>query len=149
MDTNIHYRDILNHHLHIPKPKSEGVSFEGVPFSVDKASVLDCQYEVHYWKEKKNKEKRLKLQGSRKIGCHAHIQTHTYTLYSDFQIPTDETCKSILSLKIQQLKEAKLQAARDAIANGGVKSVQKHFVSLPTDEAITGHPVGEAPNFCQ
>ena len=84
----------------IPKlywTKSEGgreVSFDGMPFSVDKVSLLDCQYGEHYWKEKKekeNKKKRLKLQGSRKIGCHAHIRTHTYTLYPDFQLSPDES----------------------------------------------------------
>ena len=65
------------------------VSFDSVPFSVDKVSVLDCQYGVQYWKEKQNKEnkkKRLKLQSTRKVGCHAHIRTHTYTLYPEFQI---------------------------------------------------------------
>ena len=56
------------------------MSFDDVPFSVDKVSVLDCQYGVHYWKEKKNKEKHLKLQGSCKIGCHAHIRTLNITV---------------------------------------------------------------------
>ena len=48
--------------IQIPKlswTKTEGgreVSFDSVPFSVDKVSVLDCQYGVQYWKEKQNKE---------------------------------------------------------------------------------------------
>ena len=39
--------------------KSEGgreVNFDGMPFSVDKVSVRDCQYGNHYWKEKKETE---------------------------------------------------------------------------------------------
>ena len=46
-----------------------------MPFSVDKVSVRDCQYGDHYWKEKKNKKKRLKLQDSGKIGYHVHMHT--------------------------------------------------------------------------
>ena len=122
-----------------------------MPFSVDKVSVLDCQYGEHYWKEKKGKEnqkKRLKLQGSRKIGCHAHIRTHTYTLYPDFQLSPDES-QGVSKHKLRQLKEEKLRAAREAIATGGVKTIQKHFVSLPTEQAHQGHPVGQAASFCQ
>ena len=128
------------------------MSFDGVPFSVDKVSILDCQYGVHYWKkekkEKENKKKRLKLQGSRKIGCHAHIRTHTYTLYPDFQLLPEES-QGVSKHKLRQIKEEKLQAAREAIAIGGVKTVPKYFVSLPTEQAHDGHPVGEAASFCQ
>ena len=48
--------------MQIPKLywiKTEGgreVSFDGVPFSVDKVSVLDCQYGVQYWEENKTKK---------------------------------------------------------------------------------------------
>ena len=127
------------------------MSFDGVPFSVDKVSILDCQYGVHYWKEKKEKEskkKRLKLQGSRKIGCHAHIRIHAYTLYPDFQLSPDES-QGVSKYKLRQIKEEKLQAARETIATGGVKTVQKYFVSLPMEQAHEGHPVGEAASFCQ
>ena len=127
------------------------MNFDGVPFSVDKVSVLDCQYGVQYWKEKKEKEnikKRLKLQGSRKIGCHAHIRTHTYTLYPDFQLSPEES-QGLSKRKLRQLKEEKLRAAREAIATGGAKTEHKHFVSLPTEQAHEGHPVGQAASFCQ
>ena len=127
------------------------MNFDGVPFSVDKlkVSVLDCQYGVQYWKEKKEKEnikKHLKLQGSRKIGCHAHIRTHTYTLY--LQLSPEES-QGLSKRKLWQLKEEKLRAAREAIATGGAKTEHKHFVSLPTEQAHEGHPVGQAASFCQ
>ena len=65
------------------------MSFEGIPFSVDKVNVLDCQYGVHYTgrnkREKENDNKKhLKLQGTRKIaGVHANIQIQTYTIFPE------------------------------------------------------------------
>ena len=99
-------------------------------------------------REKENKKKRLKLQGSRKIGCHAHIRTHAYTLYPDFQLSPDES-RGVSKHKLRQMKEEKLREAREAIAIGGVKTVQKYFVSLPTEQAHKGHPVSAAASFCQ
>ena len=32
---------------------------------------------------------------------------------------------------------------------GGLKTVQKYFVSLPTEQAHQGHPVGQAASFYQ
>ena len=40
-----------------------------------------------------------------------------------------------------------LKAAREAIAMGRAKQIQRHFVSLPTEEAHTCHPVGQAAKF--
>ena len=124
------------------------MSFDGTPFSVEKVCVLDCQYGVRYWREKGNEKKRLKLQSTRKIGCHAHIRTHTYILYPEFRIPSEE-CKGLSQYKLQQFREERLQSARKAIEAGQVKAVEKHFVSLPTETAHTGHPVGVAASFCQ
>ena len=141
----------------IPKlywTKSEGgrtVSFDGIPFSVERVSVLDCQYGHKYYKEKKEKEnvkKRLRLQGTRKIGCHASIKIHTYTIYPDFQLTSRET-SGASKHRLRQRKEEKLRAAREAIAMGRAKQIERNFVSLPTEEAHTCHPVGQAASFCQ
>ena len=94
------------------------------------------------------KKKGLKLQSTRKVGCHAHIRTHTYTLYPEFQISLDES-KGLSQYKLRQIKEEKLQAAREAIQTGLAKSEQKHLVRLPTEAAHVGHPVGLAASFCQ
>ena len=51
--------------------------------------------------------------------------------------------------KVQQIKEEKLRANREAISTGGLKTVQKYFVSLPTELAHQGHPVGQVATFCQ
>ena len=57
--TNMSFTD-WHSQMQIPKLYWEGgreVSFDGVPFSVDKVSVLDCQYGVKYWKEKQKKRR--------------------------------------------------------------------------------------------
>ena len=81
------------------------------------------------------------------------IRTHTYTLYPDFQLSPDE--RQVVSKdKLRQLKEEKVQAAREAIATGRVATIQKQFVSLPTKQAHQSHMVGSflstnSPNYSQ
>ena len=88
------------------------------------------------------------MQGTRKIGCHASIKIHTYTIYPDFQLTSRET-SGASKHRLRQRKEETLKAAREAIAMGRAKQIQRHFVSLPTEEAHTCHPVGQAASFCQ
>ena len=54
---------------------------------------LDCQFGHHYYKEHQEKpdHSRVQLQGSRKIGCKAHIIVRTVTLYPDFKLIESET----------------------------------------------------------
>lgn len=108
-------------------------------------SFLDCQYGERYWKERKKSNKRLRLQNSRKIGCHAHIMIHTYTLYPDFQIKMT----NLSQYKLRQEKEDLLQSTRSAIKDGKAKPLLKYHVSLPTSTVHSGHPVGSAASFCQ
>ena len=68
--------------------------------------------------------------------------------YPDFQIPAAQ-CGSISQCKLCQMKEEKLKALRKAIMSGKIKAVQKHYVSLPTEGAHDGHPVGVDGIFCQ
>ena len=74
------------------------MSFDGIPFSIDKVNVLDCRYGIECItgrnkREKENdKKKHLKLQwGTRKIGVHANIQIHTYTIFSEFYLTSKDT----------------------------------------------------------
>ena len=75
--------------------KKEGdkdINFNNTPFSISEEKKFDCQYGKHYFKErepKKCKKKRLCLQGSRKIGCHAHIEIKGYTLYPEYATQTE------------------------------------------------------------
>ena len=50
---------------------------------------MHCQFGHHYYTEKENKSTRVCVQGTRKIGCKAHIVTREYTLYPDFSVNED------------------------------------------------------------
>ena len=52
---------------------------------------------------------------------HTYGHTHTYyTLYPEFQLLPDES-QGVSKHKVQQIKDEKLPAAREAISTGGVK----------------------------
>ena len=132
--------------------KKEGirtVQFDGIPFSIEKVTLYDFQYGEHYWKDKSCQNKRLKLQNTRKIGCHAHIVTRTYRLYPEFKMSQNADNMVTSHYQLQKCKENLLITARVAIKDGSAKSYTKHFVSLPTQSAHFGHPVGVNASFCQ
>ena len=121
------------------------ISFDRVPFTVGKETVYDCQYGCHYYK-KKSLGKRLCLQGTRKIGCHAHIKVKEFNLYPEYKITSDDGTKR----STKKLQEKRLQELRTALTTGNnVNSIKKYFVSLPSNEAHNGHPVGEQSGFSQ
>jgi len=128
--------------------KKEGdrtVQFDGIPFSVEKVTLYDCQYGEQYWKDKAKQNKRLRLQTTRKLGCHAHITTCTYKLFPEYQI-----CQGTIShYQLRKSREDLLASAREAIKAGLAKSTTKHFMSLPTQDAHSGHPVDKNASFCQ
>ena len=72
---------------------------------------------------------------------------HTYRhIHICSTLTSSDESQGAFKHKLRQIKEEKLQAAREAIAIGGVKIVQKYFVFLPTEQAHEGHP---AASFCQ
>ncbi len=128
--------------------KKNAVNFKDTPFSVDKHTTLDCQYGQHYFQKKECKHARLRLQGTRKIGCCAHIQTIKYTLYPDYQITKQEK-EGLSPWKLRLLCESKLGELRNELATGTPKKQTKYFVSLPTNEAHNSHPIGADIAFAQ
>ena len=79
------------------------VEFDNTPFVVSEVRWLDCQFGKHYFKQKQEGVfSRVHLQGTRKIGCKAHIVVRSITVYSDFQLSQDEA-----SLGPRNLKEKK------------------------------------------
>ena len=120
----------------LKREQGRTIQFDGIPFSIEKVTTLDCQYGEHYWKEKSKKTKKLKIQNTRKIGCPAKIR---YVLYPDYKIVLSDA----------KHKEDLLNAARIAIRDGSAKSYKKHFVSLPTTEAHSGHTCDTFSNFSQ
>lgn len=121
------------------------VSFDNAPFSVDKEALLDCQYGKQYWKVKEQKKSKLEVQTTRKFGCLAHIKIKSYTVYSDFKL--DES--SISSSKLRSFKEDTLKKLKEALLYGKANGELHHFVSLPTEGAHCGHPIGATAGFSQ
>ena len=111
---------------------------------------LDCQFGIQYFKEKgsKDKLKRTVLQGTRKIGCTAHIVVRSITLYTDFQIP--KTC-GLTPRKLREKKKELLQKLHSAINENKLLNTIKMFhVLLPGEEAHHSfHPTQGAVLYTQ
>ena len=91
--------------------KSEGkkeINFNDIPFSVNEMKVLDCQFGGKYYKEKSKQGKKVWLQGTRKMGCMAHIEVKGFTLYPEYGINQCEKV-GLSKWKVQCLKEDKLK----------------------------------------
>ena len=96
--------------------------------------ILDCQHDSEYYKQRKPMGKRTRLQGTRKIGCNAHIICWQYILYPDYGIPKNE---SLSKKKGRQRKQESLKELRRdlTLTPQNVKTEIKYHVSLPTEEA--------------
>ena len=93
---------------------------------------IDCQFGQQYYKDKKQKSTRVCVQGTRKIGCKAHVVTREYILYPEFNVAED----NLSGWKLRKIREEKLKALRNTIASGeAIKTVRKYYISLPTAEA--------------
>ena len=112
-----------------------GTSFKNTPFEI----IRRDQFGPCYFKKKERTSDLLYIQGTRKIGCQAHINVHEYKLYPEFSIQITELMKGKM---LQKTQESNLIALKQALKdNLPVKTVSKFFVSLPTAEA-PGHPTG-------
>lgn len=74
-------------------------------FTVSEIRRLDCQFGRHYFKEKPAQSNRTLLQGTRKIGCLAHITVKTLTLFPEYAVENP----SLLSpRKLKEMKKKQL-----------------------------------------
>ena len=114
---------------------------DNTPFSIHHTRRLECQFGPHYYKEKTPKGARVHLQGSRKIGCNSHIVVKRCTLYQQYKTTDDELQQS----SIRTLKEKKMNLLKDKLddSSAAVETKTMWFVSLPTKETHSGHPVGK------
>ena len=110
------------------------IEFDSVPFSVGEKRTLDCQHGDEYLKPKKALGKRVRLQGSRKMGCKAHITLRQYVLYPDYSLPK---CRAFESKNQERLtKQQQLKQLRaDLQSKSSITTAIKYHVSLPTEEA--------------
>ena len=112
---------------------------DDTPFSIVETKTLDRQFGPRYYKEAPPKSSRVKVQGSHKIGCHAHIVIKECVLYPQYRVVHDEKKFAIHTLKKRLMKELKQQLNRDA---SSVQTITAYFVTLPTEDAHHGHPTG-------
>ena len=82
------------------------------------------------------------VQGTRKLGCPAHIDIKIYEVFPEYSISESVITKSS-KRALRTLKEEKMTCLKRALSKKEkVKSVMKYFVSLPTSEAHKTHPTG-------
>ena len=91
------------------------VQFDGVPFSIGEKRMMDCQYGHQYYKPRQALSKRVRLQGTRKMGCKAHIIQRQYILYPEFAIQSSCTYESKRQERLA--KEEKLHQLRDHLSS--------------------------------
>ena len=57
------------------------VEFDNTPFHVSAIRKMECQFGSHYYKSQcQGRSHGIHLQGTRKVGCTAHITVRTITL---------------------------------------------------------------------
>ena len=92
--------------------KNEGrkeIEFGDTPFAVTDTKVYDCQFGDQYYKKKPVKGKRLWLQGSRKVGCGAHIEVKSFVLYPEYAIGDAEEAQETSKWKLRCLYEERMK----------------------------------------
>ena len=127
------------------------MTFNGVPFIVSTTRKQHCQFGKLYYKERPASSGRTRLQGTRKIGCPAHVHVYELTLFPSFAITTEsEDCK-LGSRKLKEIKARKITELKESLAIGKkVETETKYFVLLPTKGAHGSyHPTSGAAGFAQ
>ena len=142
---------VENKRFYINKKEGEcQVSFDGTPFSVEEEKILDCQYGSHYYQQKEITKKRQRFQGSRKVGCQAKIKIKRINLYTGFKITSEQkrgrTWRELQDLQKLCINNLRLALKQDPSA---VEVQTKYWVSLPSEEAHSGHPVGKNALYSQ
>ena len=109
---------------------------------------------MHYFKPHQSTSNRVKLQGTRKIGCSASIQLRKFVFYPDYSVDSELSAKSMTKKQERKVKEAALKQLTDELHTeegaSKVLTTNKYFVSLPTCEAHHDtHPTGTNVAFAQ
>lgn len=113
--------------------------------------ILHCQYGEHYFKAHNRTSDRLKLQSTRKIGCKAHVEVKSFTLYPDYCIKS-ELISAASEKQKRRLKESTLSRLRAALSQTDQipRTSTMYFISLPSAEAHhSTHPTGPSVALAQ
>ena len=119
--------------------KYGGMEKNNTPFSIVETKQLDCHFGPHYYHERKPKSHRVCLQGTRKIGCNAHIIIKKCKLFPEFEALPTEKSTSLRIIKEMTMKKLKQKLTE---APETVQTVTMYYVSLPLEEAHHGHSTG-------
>ena len=124
------------------------MTFNGVPFIVSTTRKQHCQFGKLYFKERTASSGQTRLQGTRKIGCPAHVHVHELTLFPSFAV--SEAC-ALGSRKLKEIKAIKINELKESLAAGKKVDRNKiYFVLLPTKEAHGSyHPTSGPAGFAQ
>ena len=129
--------------------EGQNITFNGIPFIASSIRKQHCQFGQQYFKERTATSGRTHLQGTRKIGCPAHIHVHELTLFPSFAVESG-IC-SLGSRKLKEMKTKKIKELKESLAMGKkVYTETRYFVLLPTVEAhVNSHPTSGAAGFAQ
>lgn len=132
--------------------KSEGgnmINFNDIPFSISENILLDCQYGQKYYKQKPKQGNKVWLQGTRKVGCMAHVEVKSFKLYPQYAIHSGEK-KELSEWKLRCLKEQKIKELRADLNSTDLPIAKmKYYISLPKYDVHSNHPVGAEAIYAQ
>ena len=107
--------------------------FGNTPFRLLERT-LDCQFSKQYYKDKPRRSSTAMVQGTRKLGCPAHIEIKVYEVFPEYSI-SESVITQNSRRELRMLKEEEVTHLKTALSTkDNVKSVKKYFVSLPTSE---------------
>ena len=73
----------------------------------------------------------------------------SFTLYSDFALSKDEK-EGLSKWRLQCLQEERITSLKTELAKGQpVSTLTRYFISLPSEEAHSGHPTGQPAVYGQ
>ena len=126
------------------------VEFNNAPFTVTTIRRLDCQFDKYYYKEHQGKSDRTWLQGTRKIGCQAHIIVCTITLYTKFQLSEVESAR-LGAQSLKEKKKGKLAHLYKSLSCGEpvITSTKYHVLLLMEEAHHSSHETRGAAGYAQ
>ena len=101
------------------------------PRALPLSNILKEMSPQSHSKSQRNRPK-LRLQGTRKVGCPAGIQIREYILYPEYKV----TANGQNNWQLRKEKESMLKNLnKDLLAGKEVNTVKRYYVCLPSEEA--------------